>query len=132
MIPAPKKETTIEIAKELKDQIATQTETESQVIVHITYRAMEVNERLRVWSNTFLKCKESRIKCKMLFSENIAVYPQWTNVALGSTLSFTLIFENLPKDCISFDLIEDIPESGGFLFKGIERNNSNVYNLILL
>lgn len=132
MIPAPKKETTIEIAKELKDQIATQAETESQVIVHISLKPNRFIQTLRIWNNTFLKCRESGAKCKMLFSENIAVYPQWTNVAPGLGHSFTLIFENLPKDCTSFDLIEDIPEYGGFLFKNIERNNSNVYNLILL
>lgn len=129
MIPSPKKVPIIKIAKELKEQIATQTEIESQVIVHINFQPSLIPQFFRVWSNTFLRCKESGTKCKMLFSENIAGYPQWSRVEPGDPFSFTLIFENLPKECLTFDLIEEIPEEGGFLFKNIERNNTNVYNL---
>lgn len=132
MKPTPKKEQIIEIAKELKEQIATQTEIESQVFVHIHFQPPLIPQVLRVWSNTYLRCKESGVRCKMLFSENIAVYPQWTRVEPGVPFSFALIFENLPKKCLTFDLIEEIPEEGGFVFKDIERNSSNVYNLKLL
>ena len=118
---------TIEIAKALKEKIATQTETESQVIVHINFKTGRFGQRIRIWNNTFLQCKDSKNKRMLLFSDNIAIYPEWSEVAPYSTLNFTLIFENLPKACRSFDLIEDIPEKGGFLFEDIPRNDSNVY-----
>lgn len=119
----------IQIAKEIKKKFATQTDTESQVIIHIDLGPYRDVQRLRIWNNTYLKCHQTARKSKMLFSENIAVYPNWCFVKPGTIFSFTLIFENLPKDCLAFDLIEDIPEMGGFFFKGIRRNNSNVYHL---
>lgn len=131
MSSVTKKEPMIEIAKELKEQISNQTDTESQVIVNIDFHAPSIPQVLRVWNNTYLLCENSGVRCKMLFSENIAVYPQWTEVKPGTRFSFTLIFENLPKVCSTFDLIEEIPEKGGFLFTNIKRNNSNVYNLTL-
>jgi hypothetical protein len=47
------------------------------------------------------------------------------------TYSFLLIFSALPKACILFDLIEDIPQPGGFLVKGIKRNKTDVYRITL-
>jgi hypothetical protein len=35
----------------------------------------------------------------------------------------------LPKKCTVFDLIEEIPEPGGFYIPNIQRNNSDVYHL---
>jgi|SRR5690554_350060 len=118
---------TIEIAKALKEKLVTQTETESQVIVPINFSTGRYGKLIRVWNNTFLQCKDLKNKRMLLFSDNIAIYPKGLEVAPCSTLNFTLIFENLPKACRSFDLIEDIPEKGGFLFKDIPRNDSNVY-----
>lgn len=40
---------------------------------------------------------------------------------------FTLIFEELSKGCKNFDLIEMIPQSGGFEAFNISRNNMDVY-----
>ena len=125
--PQPK----IEIAKELKEQMRTQVETESQVIVHIKFFTGHTASLLRVWDNVYLQCKDSEIRSKLLFSENIAIYPEMTKIEAYSSLDFTLVFENLPKECSSFDLIEDIPEKGGFHFKSIQRNDSNVYRLRL-
>ena len=47
----------------------------------------------------------------------------------GSTLHFTLIFNGLPKACRSFDLVELIPQAGGFEYRKINRNKSDVYHL---
>ena len=126
------KQPKIEIAKELKELVATKTETESQVIVHINYYTTYMEDKIRIWNNTYLQCKDSGTKSKLLFSENIAVFPQWTVLKTYTYIEFTLIFENLPKGCNQFDLIENIPESGGFLFKDIKRNDANVYTLKLL
>lgn len=42
---------------------------------------------------------------------------------------FTLVFSGLPKDCKMFDLIEVIPEEGGFHVKEIRRNESDIYRV---
>ncbi|SRX73357.1 hypothetical protein [Aequorivita antarctica] len=126
------KQPEIEIAKELKELIATQTETESQVIVHINCYSGMYPTQVRIWNNVFLLCKDTGAKSKLLFSDNIAVYPQWTELKAYKDLDFTLVFENLPKECRKFDLIEQIPETGGFFFKDIQRNNSNVYSLEMM
>ncbi|MCG2431929.1 hypothetical protein [Aequorivita xiaoshiensis] len=123
------KDPKIQIVKEIKKKFTTKTDTESQVIVHIDSGPYRDSQRLRIWDNTYLKCKQTARTSKLLFSENIAIYPKWSFVASGTIFSFTLIFENLPKECLSFDLIENIPEMGGFFFKGIRRNNPNVYHL---
>jgi hypothetical protein len=38
----------------------------------------------------------------------------------------------LPKNCDSFDLIERIPEPGGFIYTNIKRNKTDVYHLVIL
>jgi hypothetical protein len=48
------------------------------------------------------------------------------------TYTFLLIFAALPKSCTQFDLVEDIPEEGGFLVRNIARNKSDVYRINLL
>jgi hypothetical protein len=64
-----------------------------------------------------------------LHCENIALHPDWMYVPSDYTACFTLFFSPLPKDCVSFDLIEKIPESGAFELLNIGRNNSDVYQL---
>ena len=54
------------------------------------------------------------------------------DVANGQTINFTLIFSGLPKHCKLFDMVENIPEPGGFVFENIVRNNSDVYLLEIL
>ena len=43
--------------------------------------------------------------------------------------TYTLLFEALPFDCSSFDLIEDIPQPGGLVVRDIARNGKDVYRL---
>lgn len=35
----------------------------------------------------------------LLFSDNIAIYPEWSEVDGYTPINFTLMFENLPKEC---------------------------------
>ena len=104
---------------------------EGQVTIHINFTAKTEGSLLRIWKTTFLFSKNSAHKSKLLQHFNISLYPQWMQVSLGETIRFTLIFSALPKSCTHFDLIEQIPESGGFAFKNIARNSSDVYHLIL-
>ncbi len=96
---------------------------ESQVIVHCTYIG---RSRIRIWKSTFLYAKGSSHRSKMILHENITLYPAWTTYK-GKSKLFTLIFTSLPKSCKEFDLIEKIPEPGGWQIKNIQRNNIDVY-----
>jgi hypothetical protein len=65
-------------------------------------------------------------------AENITIAPTWTWVSAGKIFRFTLIFAPLPKSCDFFDLLEDIPEAGGFFVQNIKRNKSDVYHVVIL
>ena len=123
----PLEKTKVEIDPGLTASLKTETEPESQVIVHLSNTARMYFWKIRIWRSTYLICKETEHKSKLLHAENISVFPEWTPIPYGETLHFTLIFEGLPRDCRVFTLHEQIPESGGFLFENIARNNTDVY-----
>ncbi|MBK8329313.1 MAG: hypothetical protein IPL09_07555 [Bacteroidetes bacterium] len=86
-------------------------------------------DRIRIWPSTYL-IQENGIRKKMLHNYNIALYPEWITIK-GKPYIFTLIFEGLDQDCISFDLLEDIPEPGEFHIRSIPRNQSDVYHVTI-
>lgn len=104
---------------------------ERQVVVHCTFKAPNYISSIRIWKTTFLIPRESDQRCHLMNAFNISYFPIWTAVPAGSSFSFTLLFSGLPKDCQVFDLIEDIPQSGGFEYRGIKRNKTDIYNIIL-
>ena len=81
--------------------------------------------RMRVWPETCL-VQENGIRKKLIQAYGISLYPDWQIIKPGA-IGFTLVFEGLDKDCLKFDLVEDIPESGGFNVTGVERNERDVY-----
>ena len=113
-------------------QTATAVEEESQVIVFCHYRATGPDQLIRIWSTTVLSDRSSSHESNLLFTDNVAVAPQWMHVPNGSTARFTLIFSGLPRSCTSFDLIERIPEPGGFEVRNIGRNKTDVYEVEFL
>jgi hypothetical protein len=118
----------VDIAPELLEQINTQEE--KQVIIHATVKGFSIGDgTLRVWPTTYLIPKGSNKKCKILHHFNIAMFPQWQTLKINATLHFTLVFEGLPSDCKSFDLVEIIPEPGAFEVKNIQRNEQDVYEI---
>ncbi len=103
---------------------------ERQVIVHCLFKCPPSRELLiRIWKTTFLIDNHSSHKSKLLFFDNISLYPEWTLVKAGSRFKFTLLFSGLPEDCVSFDLFEDIPAAGGFYIPAIVRNKTDVYSV---
>jgi hypothetical protein len=97
---------------------------ERQVIVHIT---LFEPTRARIWPTTYLICRQSGHRSKLLHTEGITLYPTWGYIPAGGT--FTLIFEGLPDACTLFDLEEVIPEPGAFIARNVGRNESDVYQL---
>src|SRR5206468_10728322 len=112
-------------------ELLTDTEETGQVVVHCHFKCKSESELIRVWKTTYLIDRASDHKSKMLFADNITIAPIWTPVMKNESISFTLIFEALPKGCTSFDFAEIIPEPGGFLIEGISRNNSDIYSIDL-
>lgn len=110
---------TVKLYKEL-----TNIEEEKQVTVHCSCIGVS---RIRIWKSTFLVAHSSPHRSKLIYAENITLYPEWTPVEEVKKTRFTLVFTGLPKGCKQFDLIEDIPEPGGFIVRNIKRNNSDVY-----
>jgi hypothetical protein len=105
-------------------------ETESQVIVHGSFKGSYSDfDLIRIWRTTYLIPHETPQRSKLLHADNITIYPNWTMVAPGENYRFTLIFSGLPKSCKMFDLIEEIPQAGGFEIRDIQRNKMDVYRL---
>ena len=102
---------------------------DQHVYVHCYYKN-ELDEMLiRVWRSTFLIDKVSGAHSELVHAENISYAPQWTIIPGKKVFSFLLIFSALPKDCKVFDLVEDIPQAGGFYVSGIKRNELDVYHV---
>jgi hypothetical protein len=108
--------------------IAPTTLEDSFVYVHCHYNNTAGGMLIRIWNSTFLVDKGSGSRSKLLHAENISFAPVWTQIPNGS-YSFLLIFEGLPKSCQLFDLIEDIPQPGGFEVRSIARNEKDVYHI---
>ena len=111
----------------LKRELLEKQEEEKQVIVHFTLHGGLPGDAARIWKSTYLIDVESQIRYSLLWAEGISYAPKWTLISPERPLEFTLIFKGLPKGCKIFDLLEIIPEEGGFELRNIRRNNSDVY-----
>lgn len=120
------------ISNQILEEAKSQAEVEKQIIVHCFYKTHFLNTSLRIWETTFLRDMDSTHNSKLLSAHNITMYPEWMPTKGGSTAKFTLVFSALPKSCTAFDLIEDIPEEGGFFSEVIARNKSDVYRVEIL
>src|SRR5690349_14346957 len=98
---------------------------DSYVYVHGYFQNTYKNMLIRIWKSTFLVDKTSASRSRLIHAENISFAPQWTQIPDGVTYNFLLIFSALPKSCQSFDLLEDIPQPGGFFVENIQRNETD-------
>lgn len=114
---------------DVTEQLATQVETQAQIIVHCHFLATGPGDGYRIWPTTFLTCQHSGQRSKLVHAENVVYFPQWQFAQKEGWHNFTLVFEPLPSSCTIFDLTEEIPESGAFKALGIRRNKSDVYNV---
>lgn len=105
---------------------------DQHVYVHCYYKNDLPEMLIRVWRSTFLIDKVSGARSELVHAEKISFAPQWTIIQGKITFSFLLIFSALPKDCKAFDLVEDIPQAGGFFVSGIKRNELDVYHVDIL
>ena len=110
--------------------IETKLDEEAQVILHCRVKSVDAS-LIRIWKSSFLFDGHSDHRSHLILNENIALYPEWTVIGQSPYHHFTLIFSALPKYCTLFHFIEEIPEPGGFVFRNIQRNKSDVYYLEL-
>ena len=103
---------------------------EGQTVVYFIVPPLKA-DLMRIWKSTFLQPNNTQKVSKMIMNHNISTFPKWTKINTNKMNTFTLIFESLPKECTSFDLIEDALEDGGFHYKNIKRNFKDVYQIIL-
>lgn len=115
------------IQEQTETEIKVQTlqDEERQTIVHCQCHS-EGSEAYRIWPSTYLVEHGNDRRAKLITAFNISFAPTWT---LNDGRGFTLIFEGLSKNCKSFDLIEFIPQAGGFEVFNIPRNKSDVYHV---
>jgi hypothetical protein len=113
--PIFKPEISFEIDEAVSEERAT--------IVHCT---VIFDSIIRIWKTTYLIQNDGSRK-QLLYAYHIPEYPNWALVTGGHV--FTLVFEGLDKGCVLFDLLEDIPQPGGFHIEGIRRNKQDVYKV---
>lgn len=105
---------------------------DQHVYVHCYFKNDLEEMLIRVWRSTFLIDKVSGLRSELVHAENISFAPQWTIIKGKRVYSFLLIFSGLPKDCKAFDLVEDIPQAGGFFVPNIKRNELDVYHVDII
>jgi hypothetical protein len=105
--------------------------TDSYVYVHCYFQNEWKDALVRIWKTTFLVDEGSGFRSGLIHAENISLAPLWTLIPDNVTYSFLLIFEALPESCTQFDLVEEIPQPGGFHVTNIQRNHKDVYHITL-
>ncbi|MBK9177478.1 MAG: hypothetical protein IPM46_14320 [Flavobacteriales bacterium] len=116
------------VAPLLREELCADVEERGQVTVHLAFTAGFM-DGIRIWPSTYLLCRTSGQRSPLLHAEGIPHAPTWRVVPPGRRIAFTLLFAALPRACELFDLVEEIPEDGGFYVPGIARNGMDVYRL---
>jgi len=120
-----------DVDKEVLASIHPELLDDSFIYVHCHFENDGRDMLIRIWKTTFLIDRASGSRSQLIHAENIGYAPQWTRVPDYSPFSFLLIFAGLPKSCTQFDLVEVIPEPGGFFVRDIPRNERDVYHVQL-
>ncbi len=129
--PKPIKKTKALVDAEALTDLSEKVEEQGQIVIHVIYPPKQYPYRMRIWKSTFLFSKNSDHRTKLNHAENISLYPQWTDISGSQSYAFTLFFEAFPKSVLVFDLVEIIPQPGGFNYPGISRNDTDVYTIRL-
>lgn len=121
----------IELDQAIRISLQHQKEIRGQVTVHVKYTTpLWQDSMIRIWPTTYLVAHQLDHRSKILNAINITWYPVYMPLT-GPVTQFTLIFEGLPKNCNSFDLIEETDQQDGFEYRNIQRNQSDVYNIVM-
>lgn len=128
-IQEPPVKTKPEVGVEVLSSISPATLEDSFVYVHCYFQNDNKDALVRIWRTTYLVDTASGSRSELVHAQNISFAPLWTLIPDHSTFNFLLIFSALPKSCTQFDLIEEIPQPGGFVVRNIRRNQTDVYHI---
>ena len=120
-----------ETETETLEEVMTVTLEQGHVYVHCHFNNGPQESLIRIWKSTYLIPKGSSERSELIHAENISIAPVWTRMPKNREFRFLLIFSGLPSDCTVFDMVEDIPEPGGFFTGNINRNSTDVYHIWL-
>jgi hypothetical protein len=123
--------TEVVIDEEIRKELFSNIDEEKQIIVNCIINGGNDGTAARIWKSTYLVDNVSKQRSVLLHTIGVSHYPNWTRIPPKSTLRFSLIFSALPQSTKVFDLVEQIPESGGFYFSGLRRNDADVYQVDL-
>ena len=110
---------------------AKMTETEGQIMVFIHRKGQSSGWAERIWPCIELRSQTTDERAKLVHMEGLLPFPQWTFVEAGQQFSYCMLFERLGKNATRFDIVEEIPASGGFFLPNVARNRSDVYHFQL-
>ncbi|HEY8935175.1 MAG TPA: hypothetical protein VIM65_08140 [Cyclobacteriaceae bacterium] len=128
-IQEPPVRTKPEVDIEILTSISPTSLEDSFVYVHCYFDNLAEEMLIRIWKTTFLIDQSTGTKVQLVHAENISMAPAWTVIPGGMMFHFLLIFSGLPKSCKQFDLVEEIPQPGGFCVRHIARNDTDVYHI---
>ena len=121
--------TEVVIDEDVKKELFSIVAEEKQIIVNCIVNGGDDGTAARIWKSTYLVDIVSKQRSVLLHTLGVSSYPDWTLIPPNSTLKFSLIFSPLPQSTKVFDLVEHIPQPGGFYFCGIRRNDVDVYQV---
>ena len=104
---------------------------QGHIYVHCYFPNGPHESLIRIWKSTFLIDRSSGVRAGLIHAENISYAPVWTRMPANRPFRFLLVFSGLPASCTFFDLVEEIPEPGGFFVGDILRNERDVYHVDL-
>lgn len=107
-------------------------EEQAYTFIHCRYTTSPVYDSgwwVNIGSMSFIQNKISGEKLNMVMAINIPYAPQKHYLKnLGDTLSFILVFPQIPKDWLVFNFIEDSSKNS-FKSYGITRNDIGIYRI---
>lgn len=121
----------VEISEETREKLLSLICDERQVIIHCKLFNPYPWAYARIWETTYLIDHETDHRSRLLYVDGIPKFPYSTEMAMGATLYFTLIFSALPKFCTTFKFLEQTAGKIGFHVPMIKRNTADVYNIDL-
>ena len=112
----------------LANELLSNIDERGQVTVRCRYTS-ELGDLIRIWQSTFLVCYHTGHRSELVHAEGITYAPYWMRVPENMPMEFTLVFAPLPRECTVFDLMEVIPQPGGFHVPSIARNSRDLYHV---
>ncbi len=118
----------VDIQKDLLEELLTKSEEMGQVVLHFLYSSGFFGSKIRIWPTTYLFDQHSSHKSELVHTDQISMFPEWTDVEPLQLHYFSLVFTGLPKSCTVFDFVEQCANQGNeFQVRDILRNHSDIY-----